>query len=192
MTFVGCPSCGMELKPHFFESRDYAPCHVCGARLSVLGFPAMLRGVVSISATDASCDADDASCFHHEARKAIHSCTRCGKFLCHLCASDVGSDILCPECLVAGLKGGSDTRLEQERTLHDSIALALAIFPLFTVWLAGLGGAAAIYAAIRYWKYPGSLVRRYGWRRYLAILFGVGEIGGFVFAIVVLLTRTTR
>ena len=54
MTFVGCPSCGMELKPRFFESRDYAPCHVCGARLSVLGFPAMLRGVVSISATDAN------------------------------------------------------------------------------------------------------------------------------------------
>ncbi len=192
MTFVGCPSCGMELKPHFFESRDYASCHVCGAGLSVLGFPARLRSVVSTSATDAGRDADEASCFHHEARKAIHSCARCGKFLCQLCASEVGRDILCPECLMAGIRGGSDTHLEQERTLHDSIALALAIFPLFTVWLAGLGGAAAIYVAICYWKHPGSLVRRYGWRRHLAILFGVGEIGGFVFAIVVLLTRTAR
>src|SRR5258708_17163850 len=47
----------------------------------------------------------------------------------------------------------------QERTLYDSIALALAIFPLITVWGAGIGGAAAIYVAIRYWKKPGSLVR---------------------------------
>ena len=191
MKSIACPRCGMALQPRFFGSEDFGFCHICGAELSVTGFP-LLFATPAPDVTPRERGEGEAACFHHELRPAVHDCARCGKFLCDLCASAVGNEYLCPSCLVAGIQGGSDTRLQQERTLYDSIALTLGIAPMITVWLGGFGGAAAIYVALRYWKQPTSIVRRWGWRKYAAIAFGLGEIAIFVLLIASLIAQTQR
>ena len=186
---IACPECGFELREAFFESPDYRACQVCGGEVSVLPFPACFIAPRSITAADLTRTDEDAGCFHHESKKAVHSCTRCGKFLCALCSSGVGSDILCPECLVAGELHASDTRLERERVLYDSIALTAAIAPAFTISFTIFGAPAAIYLALRYWRYPTSIVRRFRWRRYVALLIALAEMAFWIFILVTAIAR---
>ena len=194
---IACPECGFELREAFFESPDYRACQICGSEVSVLPFPACFIAPKSITAFDLIRADDEASCFHHDSKKAVHSCTRCGKFLCALCAAEVGADILCPECLVAGERpqsggrpdGRSDTRLERERVLYDSIALTAAIAPAFTISLTIFGAPAAIYLALRYWRRPTSIVRRFRWRRYAALLIALAEMAFWIFILVTAIAR---
>jgi hypothetical protein len=130
---------------------------------------------------------EDASCFYHESKKAAHSCSQCGKFVCALCAAQIGEQILCPGCIVAGEKGAGKKnrsfaadRLERGRPLYDSLALIIAVLPAFTISLTIIGGPAAVYLALRYWKRPTSIVRRYQWRKWLALGLGLAETGGWV------------
>jgi hypothetical protein len=70
-------------------------------------------------------------------------------------------------------------RLERGRTLYDSMALMAATLPALTVWFSIFGGPVAVYIAIRYWKRPTSIVRRYPWRKWLALALGLAETGGW-------------
>src|ERR1017187_3535193 len=160
---VTCPECGFELKPAFFESPEYRDCHICGTEISVLPFPACFVPPQKITAQDLRRGEQEACCFHHESKKAVHTCSRCGKFLCALCAAEFGSDVLCPECLVSGEQQGTDRRLERGRTLYDSIALTLAVAPALTISLSFFGAPAAIYFALRYCRKQDSIVRRFRW-----------------------------
>ncbi len=99
-----CPECGFELKPYFLESPEFRPCHVCGRETSVLPYPACFAAQQVITAADLRRDEEDAGCFYHESKKAVHSCSQCGRFLCALCAAQIGDDVLCPSCVVAGEK----------------------------------------------------------------------------------------
>jgi hypothetical protein len=187
---VACPECGLDLKPAFFESPEYRQCHICGTEISVLPFPACFVPPQKITAHDLHRGEEEASCFHHEARKAVHTCSRCGKFLCLLCAAEFGDDVLCPECLVTGERKGADARLERGRTLYHSIALALAVGPACTLSLSIFGAPAAVYMTLRYWRQPESIVRRYRWRRWAALLLGLAEIAFWIFIIAFTVTRS--
>ena len=75
-------------------------------------------------------------------------------------------------------------RLENHRVLWDSIALAVALWPLVLFfWPAAPGSLAAIFISIRYWKRPGSLVPRTKWRFVAAILSGLAEVCLFIFIV---------
>jgi hypothetical protein len=180
-----CPECGFELKPAFLESPEYRPCNVCGFETSVLPWPACFAPATVIVPADLHRGEDDASCFYHESKKALDSCSQCGRFLCALCSAQIGEDILCPTCLVSG-------RLEPGRKLYDSLALLVAVLPALTVSFSLIGGPVASYLALRYWKRPTSLVRRYQWRKWLALALGLAETGGWVWLFTYLaLNRTT-
>jgi hypothetical protein len=191
---LNCPQCGFELREAFFESPEYKPCLICGSELSVLPFPACFATPTRIAESDLHRAEEENSCFHHESKKAVHACTQCGKFLCALCAAEVGSDILCPACLVGREQKRTDVRLERERTLYDSIALTLAIAPALTISLSIFGAPAAVYVALRYWRRPTSIVRRSRWRQYAALLLGIAEILGWaaLFITLVYVRRTVR
>lgn len=186
---LACPECGFELRPAYFESPEYRDCQICGGELSVLPFPACFTPPVLISNAELQRSEEEASCFHHESKKAVTACTRCGKFLCALCAVELGSDILCPECLA---KPSKDTRLERERTLYDSIALTLAVAPAFTLSLTIIGAPAALFVALRFWKRPTSIVRRFTWRKYAAVILGLLELAFWVFLIIALVLAPKR
>jgi len=175
---LACPECGFELKPYFLESPDYRPCHVCGHETSVLPYPACFAAGQVITQADLRREEEDASCFYHESKKAVHSCSQCGRFVCALCSAQIGEEILCPSCVVSSEKKSS--RLERGRTLYDSLALIVAILPAMTVSFSIVGGPVAVYLALRYWKRPGSMVRRYQWRKWLALGLGLAETGGWI------------
>jgi hypothetical protein len=186
---VVCPECGFDLTPAFFDSPDYGNCRICGSEISVLPFPACFTVPKRIIAQDLHRGEEENSCFHHESKKAVNACTFCGKFLCALCAAELGGDVLCPECLIAGERKGTDLRLERERTLYDSIALTLAVAPAFTLSLTIFGAPAAIYVAIRYWRRPTSIVRKFRWRNWAALGLGLAQVAFWIFVIVVTIAR---
>ncbi len=101
---LACPECSFDLKPYFLESPDYRTCHICGHETSVLPYPACFAPDLVITAADLRREEDDASCFYHESKKAVQSCSQCGRFVCALCSVQVGNDVLCPGCIVSGEK----------------------------------------------------------------------------------------
>lgn len=181
---LACPECGFELKPHFLESPEYRPCHVCGHETSVLPYPVCYVAEQRITPADLQREEEDASCFYHESKKAAQSCSQCGKFLCALCSAQIGNDVLCPSCVVAGEK--KSQRLQRGRTLYDSMALMVAVLPALTVSFSIFGGPISVFLALRYWRRPTSLVRRYQWRKWLALGLGLAETGGWIWFFVYL------
>lgn len=177
-----CPECSFELKPYFLESPEYRPCHICGHELSVKPYPALFRAAPVITQAELRREEDDAACYYHESKRAAHACTQCGKFVCALCAAQIGDQTLCPSCLVSGEKK-AEGRLERERTLFDSLALMVAVLPIFTIWFTFIGGPTAVYLAIRYWRRPTSIVRRYQWRKWLALGLGLAQVVAWIWAI---------
>jgi hypothetical protein len=181
---LACPECGFELKPYLLESPDYRPCQVCGHEISALAYPACFVAGQVITQADLRREEEDASCFYHESKRAVHSCSQCGKFVCALCSAQIGDAVLCPGCVVAGEKKGAGNmtaeRLERGRSLYDSMALIVATLPALTISFSIIGGPVAVYLALRYWKRPGSIVRRYQWRKWLALGLGLAETGGWI------------
>jgi hypothetical protein len=183
-----CPECSFELKPASLESPEYRACHVCGHETSALAFPACYARDAAITAADLRREEEDASCFYHESKRAANACSQCGRFLCALCSAQIGENILCPNCVVAGEKGKStQVRLERKRTLYDSAALLVAVLTGLTVSFSIIGGPVAAYLALRYWKRPSSIVRRYQWRKWLALALGLAETGAWAWGIVYLI-----
>src|SRR5579862_8755084 len=96
-----CPECGFELGRQFLESPDFQTCRICGHEISVLAFPACFVAPQIISTADLRREEEEASCFYHESKKAVQACSQCGRFLCALCAAEIGGDTLCPVCIVS-------------------------------------------------------------------------------------------
>jgi hypothetical protein len=84
-------------------------------------------------------------------------------------------------CIESGRSNQKIRSLENHRTLYSNIALALSVIPALFVFPTLITGPAAIYVALRYWKAPGSIVKRKRWRSVLAILFGAGQVTAWVF-----------
>jgi uncharacterized paraquat-inducible protein A len=185
-----CPECNFELKPGFFESPEYQACNICGVEVALRAFPAAYQPPQLISAADLNRSEDDASCFYHDSKRAAQTCSQCGRFICALCAAEFGGNIFCPGCVVSGEKRSTLPQLERERTLYDSLALMLATWPMLTISLSIIGAPAAIYIAARYWKRPTSIVRRSGYRKYLAIVLALLQLGFWGLAIFGLIVQS--
>jgi hypothetical protein len=161
---------------------DFAPCPACGVPLLAEVFPALFRPVGAGQSAERLIVDDESSCFYHPQKKAVLPCDGCGRFLCALCDCPLHGQHYCPACLEAGRTKGKIKNLENERTLYDNIALSLVILPIaliITYYFTLIMAPMAIYVAIRYWKAPGSIVRRTKVRFMLAVLIALLEIGGW-------------
>jgi hypothetical protein len=128
----------------------------------------------------------DATCFYHASKRAAAPCSQCGRFLCKLCSVEFSGAIWCPECFESGRTRKRVVNLENQRTLHDSIALALATWPvLFMFYPAMVTAPAALFLSIVYWKRPSSIVRRQPkFRLVLAIIFSLIQIAAGIALII--------
>ena len=134
----------------------------------------------------------EASCFYHPEKKAVLPCDSCGRFLCALCDLELHGQHICPACLKAGKQKGKIKQLENRRTLYDSIALAVALYPMILVWPSILGAPIALYIAIRYWNAPSSAVPRGKWRAILAIVLALLQIAGWTAMFIVIFQSSKR
>lgn len=99
--------------------------------------------------------------------------------MCALCDCELHRDHYCPACLEVGRKKGKIKSLENQRTLYDSIALSLAVFPVLIFYFTIITAPMALYIAIRYWNAPRSIIHRTKIRYVLAILLASLQIIGW-------------
>jgi len=184
-----CPRCKATLTEAEVNRAELTPCHSCGAPLQVEVYPALFRRVTPGRDGEALVVEDEASCFYHPQKKAVVPCDACGRFLCALCDCELHGEHFCPGCLETGKRKGRIKRLENERTLYDSIALALATFPLLIFYFTVVTAPMALFVAFRYWNAPRSIVHRTKIRLVLAIILASLQVGGWAVAIFFLTTR---
>jgi hypothetical protein len=96
-----------------------------------------------------------------------------------LCETELGGRCLCPSCIDKGRVNEEIEQLVTQRTLHDSLALSLAVLPLLFFPVTIFTAPIAIYIAIRHWKKPGSILPRYRIRFVLAIIIALAQVAGW-------------
>ncbi len=191
---LSCTGCRAPLPPGallVLTSGPYGlePCPACGVPLSVEVFPALFRPLAAGAAGEAIVAEGESSCFYHPQKRAILPCEWCGRFLCALCDLDLNGEHICPVCLERGRKKGRLANLDNQRTLHDQIALSLAVWPMLVFYFTVLTAPIALFVALRHWSSPGSIVRPSRVRLVLAILISSLQILGWVALVVFLVSR---
>jgi DNA-directed RNA polymerase subunit RPC12/RpoP len=187
---IRCPRCDAALPPEAIEATEMALCPNCGAGVLVRSFPAILAKPAAILPAEIAAGEGEATCFFHPGKTATVACARCGRFVCRLCQMDLRGEALCPECITSGMAKKKIAVLENHRVCYDSIALALATWPVLLVWfLTFLSAPVALYVAIRYWKAPLSILGRTKLRFVLAILLATGEIALWAWLAVYAISR---
>jgi hypothetical protein len=186
---IQCPKCRAWLLEGIFNLPELSPCPACGVPLQVEIFSALFRKINPGQGGEAVMVEGESSCFYHPQKKAVRPCDGCGRFVCALCDCQLNGQHFCPACLETGKTKGKIKSLDNQRTLYDSIALSLAIFPLLIFYFTLITAPMALFVAIRYWKSPPSLVRRSKIRFVVAIIFAVLQIAGWGILFVFLATR---
>jgi len=188
---VPCNRCDRPLPTWELAAQHAALCPECGAYSTVRVFPALFYGP-SGPATAEAAGEGEATCFDHPAKRAMASCSRCGRFVCQLCLVDFKGAVWCPACFTAGEYAAKTGEPENSRTLYDSTALMVAVVPLLLWPFTAISAPIALFVALRYWNRPLSLVRRWRWRSVLAALVALCEIAGWIWgtAYFVLKART--
>jgi hypothetical protein len=181
-----CPNCRSPLGQSHFNQRDLIPCPACAAPLEAELFPAFFRHITPGLDGESILVEGESSCFYHPQKKAAAPCDGCGRFLCALCDCKLHEQHFCPACLEVGRKKGKIRDLENERTLYDSIALALALYPvifIIGIYFTFITAPLALFFAIRYWRAPLSIVRRTKLRYIAAAILALLEILTWVLVI---------
>ena len=160
MSEASCTKCGAALNETLFNQPDWTGCPSCSAPLRVEVFPALFKISAASQTAQAVVTEGEASCFYHPNKRAALPCDACGRFLCALCDVELNGQHFCPACFESGQKKGRLSNLDNRRTRYDSLALTLALVPLIVWPVTVITAPAVLVIAIRYWKMPGSIVRR--------------------------------
>jgi len=166
----------MPLPESAINLENPEPCFSCGAPILVRLYPAAFKRLEPGKTGEAIVVEGEASCFYHSGKRATVPCASCGRFLCELCDIDFNGEHICPVCLESGRTKTKVHTLDNHRTLYDSIALHLCFLPVM------INSPAAVVMAIYAWKKPTSIVRRTKARVYAALILGLLETVGWVFA----------
>ncbi len=188
MTYDGivCGACSQPLPREFWSGTEGKTCRFCRAPVLVKIFPAFANSAAGSQPQPLGADTE-ASCFYHPQSRASVPCEECGRFLCALCTLEIPGAKLCPVCFEANVSGRKRPVLEATRTMHDSIALALATIPAVMVWPVIITAPLTLFWVFRYWNAPRSILPRTRIRFYLAGLCALGEIGLVILATVAIL-----
>jgi hypothetical protein len=178
--FPACPKCRAPLGPELFNRGQLIPCPNCTTEIRVEVFPAMYRTVEKARPNEAVMIPGESACFYHDSKRAVVVCDSCGRFLCALCDFEFNNRHVCPQCLESSQKKGAMGELEVSRKTYAHLAFVYSLIPLF------LTGLCAIYLAARYWKAPGSLVRRRRWEMPAALVLGILQTLAFIFLILLI------
>ena len=176
---IQCPKCQAWLLEGVFNQPALSPCPACGVALQVEVFPALFRRVNPGQSGEVIMVEGESSCFYHPQKKAVLPCESCGRFLCALCDCELNGQHFCPACLEAGKTKGKIKSLEDRRTLYDSIALSLAVYPMLIFYFTLITAPAALFVAIRYWNAPRSIVHRTRLRYIVAIVIALLQMAGW-------------
>jgi hypothetical protein len=188
-SLVQCPKCRAWLLEGIFNQQELSPCPACGVPLQIEIFPALFRKIGAGQSGETILIEGESGCFYHPQKKATRPCDSCGRFLCALCDCELRGEHFCPACLETGKTKGKIKSLDNQRTLYDSIALALAIYPLLIFYFTLITAPMALFVAIRYWKAPQSILRRTKIWFVVAMILATLQIAGWGIFFVIISTR---
>lgn len=181
MATLRCGECAWPIAAEAWNREEGVRCPGCGQKIHSIVFPAIAARREGAQPEALAADTE-ASCIFHPHSRAVVPCEECGRFLCSLCDIELDGRHLCPHCFNTGVKSNKLETAETQRTMYDSIALALATLPALMFWPAFVTAPAALFFVVRRWRAPRSVVPRTRIRFYLAAIFALAEIGflGFV------------
>ncbi len=185
---VPCSKCSAPLRKDSFDGGQPVRCPGCGSILRIDAYPALTYFPPDFSELPTEKKEGEANCFFHGSKRAEVACSSCGRFLCALCDMEVGGNHICPVCLETGKRKRKIVNLENERTLYDRIALSTAVFPMLLLWPTILTAPAAVFISVRFWKAPGSLLKRNRWRFVAAFGIASLQICGWLFVLSLIVT----
>ena len=185
-----CTKCGTSLGADFLNIEEFRECPSCSSKLRVELFPAYFREAQKGSAGEALLADTEASCFYHPQKRAAVVCSECGRFLCLLCDLELEGKHFCAGCLETAKEKNKIASIQNKRTLYDSMALHLSIFPLLLFYFTIITAPMAMYFAIKHWRTPSSLVRKPSqWRMVVAIILSGLQLLGWLVLFGFLITR---
>ena len=144
---VPCNRCNRPLPKWELSGPPAAVCPECGASSIVRVFPALFYGASGPVSAEAAAEGE-ATCFDHPAKRAVASCSRCGRFVCQLCAVEFHDAVWCPACFTAGEYQAKAPAFENSRTLYDSTALTVALAPLLVWPFTAISAPIALFVAV--------------------------------------------
>jgi hypothetical protein len=175
---VPCARCSMPLLKWELLRGNDADCPSCGAQNQVRLFPAALARAAAPQAEAAL--EGEAACFDHPAKRAAAVCQDCGRFVCQLCAIEIGAGVSCPSCVANPRGEKRQANAGDSRMLYDTWALTIP-FALLVVWpLTVLSAPAALAVTVMKWKQPLSLVRRNRWRFVVGLGLSLAQGGAWL------------
>ncbi|HAV61889.1 MAG TPA: hypothetical protein DCY13_05950 [Verrucomicrobiales bacterium] len=182
---VECPKCRTALPDQPAAAGLLTECPSCSLTLRLHTFPALFRTPEMGGRGTAAITAGEATCFHHEQKRAVATCEECGKFLCQLCDVTVEEAHFCPQCLQLGVTRGSLRQLERGRARHDQVMLGIVLLS-FLFWAVPLLPLAALILGLLKWKAPVSMVHRTHLRMGITMSLALVQfLGGTAFWIAV-------
>ena len=184
---LSCPRCMAPLTSTAPVTGERPQCPRCLSVFEIEIFPAFFRSPAAVQEAERVLIEGESTCFNHADKKAILPCHSCGRFLCALCDCEVKGEHFCPSCLEAGASKGKIKSLENRRTRHDSIALALALAPMLFFYITLVTAPVTLYVVIKYWNTPLSVVRRTRVRFVVAAIVAVLQIVGWIAIILFLI-----
>ena len=176
---IACTNCRTILASDHLNTGELFACPVCRTKLRADVFPAYNRALEAGAVGDTIHEQGQAECYNHPGRQAVVPCAACGRLLCALCEIQIDGRSLCTACMQSGRRKQKIASLENQRTLYDNMALAVAFWPMLTVFFTLLTAPVALFMIIRYWKAPSSLLPRTRFRFILAGLISVGQLFGW-------------
>lgn len=176
---ISCTKCDAPLPRQLRNSQQLVRCTACKSELKADVYPAVYRESQGSRAGETLQEDKEAGCFYHPRKKAVLSCSTCGRFLCQICDVELNGRHLCPSCLESGKTRRKIKNLEDHRTRYDKIALTIAVVPILTVWLTIISAPIALYLTIRYWKAPLGIIPHTRVRFMAAFLISGAQILGW-------------
>ncbi len=173
-----CGDCRRDLSVSALNA-GLVTCPFCDGAQQIIAFPALVAGSEATREAERLMVEGESSCFYHERKKAARPCEGCGRFMCALCDLEVFGRHICPACLEKERTDHKSHTFADRRVRYDSVALALALWPVFLCWpITIVTAPMAGYVAVRYWSAPRPLVRSSRWRAVVAVgLAGLEGVG---------------
>ena len=142
---VPCAACGLPLP----QTLSGAARCVCGTGQQVLRFapyrppaPAPVAELLEVAGRDVPCA-------YHARNAASGECSRCGSFICGLCALRVARQVLCPPCFER-LRGAGDLpALRNVYPRPHAQALGLALLSILVVPVSPVLAPLAFWLGLR-------------------------------------------
>jgi hypothetical protein len=179
-----CPHCSGPLSVDLFGGGRSGRCPACHSQVEAYIFPEFHKAASARSEIHLAQELE-AVCYFHSRYRAKNPCDNCGRFLCEICAINVGNRELCAECLSQLRKQRNETGLVHYAALFDNVSLFLVTAPVITIffWFLTIFSApVSLFLSFYYWQRQWSLLPRSHVRFTLAILVSLTLIGfwGFV------------